>query len=155
MSFERVRAYFEERGMEDRILEFETSSATVALAAEAIGCEEAHIAKTLSFHVGDRVILVVSAGDTRIHNGKFKRQFGGKPKMLSLDEAKPLIGHDIGGVCPFVVNEGVETYLDQSLQRFERVYPAAGSSNSVIELSLDELEVHSNSLAWVDVCKIK
>lgn len=155
MSFEKVQAYFKERGMEDRIQEFDSSSATVELAAEAIGCEEARIAKTLSFHVDDRVVLVVSAGDTRIDNGKFKAQFKTKAKMLSYEEAKPLIGHAIGGVCPFAVNEGVDTYLDVSLKRFDTVFPACGSSNSVIELSLSELEEHSNSLGWIDVCKLK
>ncbi len=153
MSIEKVRAYFEPLGVADRIREFTVSSATVALAAEALGCEECRIAKTLSFHVGERVVLVVAAGDAKIDNPKYKAEFGTKARMLSFDEAEPLIGHAVGGVCPFGVNEGVEVYLDVSLKRFETVFPACGSSNSAIELSIGELERYSGYRAWIDVCK--
>lgn len=153
MSIEKVRKYFNEKGIADRIREFEVSSATVALAAEALHCEESRIAKTLSFHLGEKVILIVAAGDTKIDNAKYKAQFKTKAKMLSFDEAEALIGHAVGGVCPFAVNDGVETYLDVSLKRFETVFPACGSSNSAIELSLSELEEYSKCKAWVDVCK--
>ena len=153
MSIEKVRAYLEPLGIADRIREFPVSSATVALAAEALGCEECRIAKTLSFHVGERVVLVVAAGDAKIDNPKYKAAFGTKARMLSFDEAEPLIGHAVGGVCPFGVNEGVEVYLDESLKRFETVFPACGSSNSAIELTVPELERYSGYRAWVDVCK--
>lgn len=154
MSIERVRNYFREQGMEYKIQEFAVSSATVALAAEALHCEECRIAKTLSFHVGEKTVLVVAAGDAKIDNAKYKAQFGTKAKMLSCDEAEPLIGHAVGGVCPFAVNEGVEIYLDVSLKRFDTVFPACGSANSAIELSMEELEKYSNFISWVDVCKI-
>ncbi|MDP4109148.1 MAG: YbaK/EbsC family protein [Bacillota bacterium] len=154
MSVEKVREYFKSLGIEGRILEFDASSATVPLAAKALNCEECRIAKTLSFHVGDKVILVVAAGDAKIDNGKYKAQFGAKAKMLSFEEAEPLVGHAVGGVCPFAVNDGVEVYLDESLKRFKTVFPACGSSNSAVELLIPELEKYSNSLAWVDVCKI-
>lgn len=154
MAIERVREYFRTKGMEDRIREFETSSATVALAAQALGCEECRIAKTLSFHVGEKVVLVVAAGDAKIDNPKYKAFFGTKAKMLSFDEAELLIGHAVGGVCPFAVNEGVEVYLDESLKRFETVFPACGSSNSAIELTMEELETYSGFEAWIDVCKL-
>lgn len=154
MSIEKVRAYFKTKGMEDRIQEFETSSATVALAAKALHCEENRIAKTLSFYVGEKVVLVVAAGDAKIDNTKYKAFFGTKAKMLSFDDAESLVGHAVGGVCPFAVNPGVEVYLDMSLKRFGTVFPACGSSNSAIELTLSELEMYSNYLAWVDVCKI-
>lgn len=153
MSVEKVKKYFEEKGIADRIQEFEISSATVALAAKALQCEENRIAKTLSFHVGEKVVLIVAAGDAKIDNAKYKAQFGAKAKMLSFDEAEPLIGHAVGGVCPFAVNEGVETYLDISLKRFSTVFPACGSSNSAIELSLKELEEYSDYKEWIDVCK--
>lgn len=153
MSIEKVRAYFKERGIEDRILEFDVSSATVELAAQALGCEGCRIAKTLSFHVEDRVVLVVAAGDVKIDNPKYKAQFHTKAKMLSFDEAESLIGHAVGGVCPFAVNEGVEVYLDESLKRFETVFPACGSSNSAIELTIPELEELSGFISWVDVTK--
>ncbi len=155
MSIEKVKAYFRTRGMEDRVLEFTVSSATVELAAIALGCEECRIAKTLSFHVGERVVLVVMAGDTKIDNQKYKAQFGTKAKMLEYEEAPALIGHAVGGVCPFAVNEGVEVYLDESLKRFETVFPACGSANSAIEMTMAELEEHSGSLGWVDVAKLK
>ena len=155
MSIEKVKAYFRTRGMEDRVMEFSVSSATVELAALALGCEECRIAKTLSFHVGERVVLVVMAGDTKIDNQKYKAQFGTKAKMLEYEEAPALIGHAVGGVCPFAVNDGVEVYLDESLKRFETVFPACGSANSAIEMTMAELEEHSGSLGWVDVAKLK
>lgn len=154
MSIENVREYFKTKGIEERIQEFESSSATVALAAEALHCEESRIAKTLSFHVGDKVVLIVAAGDAKIDNAKYKAQFGTKAKMLSIDEAEPLIGHAVGGVCPFAVKEGVEIYLDVSLKRFQTVFPACGSANSAIELTPKELEEYSDFISWVDVCKI-
>lgn len=153
MSIERVRDYFAGLGLADRILEFDVSSATVALAAQALGCEEGRIAKTLSFHQGDKVVLIVAAGDVKIDNTKYKAAFGTKAKMLAFEEAEPLIGHAVGGVCPFAVNEGVETWLDESLKRFDTVFPACGSSNSAIELTPTELERYSGCLGWVDVCK--
>lgn len=154
MSIEKVREYFKTKGIDERIQEFEISSATVSLAAKALQCDESRIAKTLSFHVGEKVVLIVTSGDTKIDNAKYKAQFGTKAKMLSFDEAEPLIGHAVGGVCPFAVNKGVETYLDVSLRRFDTVFPACGSSNSAIELSLKELEEYSGFISWVDVCKI-
>lgn len=154
MSVEKVREYFKTKGIDERIQEFEVSSATVTLAAKALHCEENRIAKTLSFHMGEKVILIVAAGDAKIDNAKYKAQFGTKAKMLSFDEAEPLVGHAIGGVCPFAVNAGVETYLDVSLKRFKTVFPACGSPNSAIELSLEELEEYSGFASWVDVCKI-
>lgn len=154
MAIERVKEYFKTFGMEDRIQEFEVSSATVALAAEALHCDGCRIAKTLSFHLGEKVILIVAAGDAKIDNSKYKGFFGAKAKMLSFEEAEPLIGHAVGGVCPFAVNEGIDIYLDESLKRFETVFPACGSSNSAIELTLEELEKYSNYKAWIDVCKL-
>lgn len=153
MSIEKVKAYFASVGLADRILEFEVSSATVALAAEALHCEPARIAKTLSFANGDGAILVVAAGDAKVDNARFKAEFGMKAKMLSHEDAVRLIGHAVGGVCPFEVNEGVPVYLDESLKRFDVVYPAAGSSNSGIRLTIPELEEHSHYQRWVDVCK--
>lgn len=154
MAIEKVKAYFKTQGMGDRIQEFEVSSATVALAAQALGCDENRIAKTLSFRVGEKVILIVAAGDAKIDNAKYKAFFGAKAKMLAFEEAEALIGHAVGGVCPFVVNEGVEVYLDKSLKRFKTVFPACGSSNSAIELTINELEQHSGFISWIDVCKI-
>lgn len=153
MSIEKVRACFEQFGIADRILEFPVSSATVELAAQALHCEPSHIAKTLSFTGPDGPILVVAAGDTRVHNAKFKSQFGVKAKMLSREDAETQIGHAVGGVCPFAVNPGVQVYLDVSMKRFPTVFPACGSSNSAIELTMEELERYSNALGWVDVCK--
>lgn len=153
MSIERVRNYFKSQGMEERVLEFTVSSATVELAAQALNCEPCCIAKTLSFNVNGTPVLVVAAGDARIDNPKFKAQFAAKAKMLSPDDAVTLIGHAVGGVCPFAVNDGVQIYLDASLKRFETVFPACGSSNSAIELTIPELEEHSHCLGWVDVCK--
>ncbi len=154
MSVERVKSYFKDMGMEERVLEFEVSSATVELAAQALHCEPCRIAKTLSFHVGERIVLIVAAGDAKIDNPKYKAKFGTKAKMLSYEEAEPLIGHAVGGVCPFAVNEGVEVYLDESLKRFETVFPACGSSNSAIELTIPELEQYSKYAEWIDVCKL-
>ena len=153
MAIDRVRAYLRTFGAEERILEFPVSSATVALAAQALGCEEARIAKTLSFAQGEGCILVVAAGDAKVDNGKFKARFAMKAKMLSPDDAERLVGHAVGGVCPFGVNAGVPVYLDESLRRFATVFPACGSANSAIELTLDELERFSNAESWVDVCK--
>ena len=153
MAIDKVKKYFQQWGIEDRIQEFDVSSATVALAAEALRCEECRIAKTLSFHVDEQVVLIVTAGDARVDNKKYKACFGKKAKMLAFDEAEPLIGHAVGGVCPFAVNEGVRVYLDESLKRFETVFPACGSSNSAIELTITELEKYSGFEKWVDVCK--
>ena len=153
MSIEKVKAYFAALGMEDRVLEFPVSSATVELAAAALGCEPCRIAKTLSFSVGGAPILIVTAGDVKINNAAYKARFSAKAKMLTPDEAVTLIGHAVGGVCPFAVNEGVTVYLDESLRRFETVFPACGSGNSAIELTLPELEKYSGYTDWVDVCK--
>ncbi len=153
MSIDKVRAYFRSQGIEDRVREFDVSSATVELAAQAVGCEPQRIAKTLSFMVGGQPILIVAAGDAKIDNHNYKAQFGTKAKMLSPEEAVERIGHAVGGVCPFAVNEGVTVYLDVSLKRFETVFPACGSANSAIELTIPELEKYSGFTAWVDVCK--
>lgn len=153
MAIEKVKTYFEQYQMADRIQEFDVSSATVELAAAALHCEPQRIAKTLSFMVDDHAVLVVAAGDAKIDNPKYKAQFGKKAKMLSPEEVETLVGHAVGGVCPFAVNEGVEVYLDVSLKRFETVFPACGSSNSAIELTIPELEEYSKYLKWVDVCK--
>ena len=154
MSIERVRKYFDEFGIADRILEFDVSSATVALAAEAVGCEPQRIAKTLSFSVNEQTILIVAAGDARVDNKKYKEKFNVKAKMLPPDQTAELVGHAVGGVCPFAVNEGITVYLDESLKRFETVFPACGSSNSAIELTIPELQKYSGFVEWVDVCKI-
>lgn len=153
MSIEKVRAYFATLGIADRIQEFDQSSATVELAAKAVGVQPARIAKTLSFDVKGVPTLIVFAGDARMDNRRFKDRFHTKAKMLSHDDAARLVGHAVGGVCPFAVNEGVEVYLDESLRRFTTVFPAAGSSNSAIELTIPELERYSKSLGWVDVGK--
>ena len=153
MAIERVKTYFRQYGMEEKIRELDMSSATVELAAAALSCEPARIAKTLSFMVDGHALLVVAAGDVKIDNHKYKEQFGVKAKMLSPEEAESLVGHAVGGVCPFAVNEGVEVYLDVSLKRFETVFPACGSSNSAIELTIPQLEEYSGYLEWVDVCK--
>lgn len=153
MSIELVRNYFRPLGREGDILEFTVSSATVELAAQAVGVIPARIAKTLSFLVDDGCVLVVAAGDAKIDNSKFKGFFHTKAKMLSAEQVSEFTGHAIGGVCPFGNPEGVRTYLDISLQRFDTVFPAAGSSNSAIELTCDELAQYSNSLGWIDVCK--
>ena len=153
MSIDKVRSYFRSFGMEERILEFPISSATVQLAAEALHCEPCRIAKTLSFCLPDQTILIVTAGDARIDNAKYKAFFGAKAKMLSFEEVEEKIGHAVGGVCPFAVNDGVTVYLDVSLKRFQTVFPACGSGNSAIELTLPELERYSASRGWIDVCK--
>lgn len=153
MAIDRVKVYFKQYGMEERIREFEVSSATVELAAEALQCEPCRIAKTLSFLVEGRPVLIVAAGDVKVDNPKYKARFGAKAKMLTPEEAEILVGHAVGGVCPFAVNEGVTVYLDESLKRFQTVFPACGSSNSAIELTLEELERYSGFTAWVDVCK--
>ena len=153
MAIEKVRAYFKNYNMEDRIQEFDVSSATVELAAEALHCEPCRIAKSLSFKVDEKPILVVAAGDAKVDNHKYKTQFGTKAKMLTPQEAEELVGHAVGGVCPFAVNEGVTVYLDESLKRFKTVFPACGSSNSAIELTIEEMEKYSGYSAWVDVCK--
>ena len=154
MSIEKGRAYFRTLGIEDRVLEFDVSSATVELAAKALGVEGARIAKTLSFKAPDGCLLVLAAGDARIDNHKFKDTFHVKAKMLTADEVLELVGHPVGGVCPFGCNEGVPVYLDESLKRFQTVFPAVGSANSAIELNLDELYRYSKALGWVDVCKL-
>ena len=154
MSIEKVRAYFKPLGTEERILEFDVSSATVELAAVAVGVEGARIAKSLSFKVEERPIIIVVAGDAKVDNSRYKAQFHTKAKMLTHEEAHELIGHDVGGVCPFALPEDVKVYLDVSMKRFETVFPAAGSSNSAVEMTCDELERYaSNFAAWVDVCK--
>ena len=153
MSIERVRAYLAPLGMADKIQEFPVSSATVELAAQALGCEGARIAKTLSFLVEDKAVLIVAAGDARVDNSKFKGFFHTKAKMLTPEQVVELVGHAVGGVCPFGVNEGVSVYLDESLKRFETVFPACGSANSAIELTIPELERLSGFTAWVDLCK--
>ena len=154
MAIDKVREYFRKYGMEDRMQEFEVSSATVALAAQALGCAPQRIAKTLSFLVDGQAILIVAAGDVKIDNTKYKKQFGTKAKMLSPDEVNEMVGHAIGGVCPFAVNEGVKVYLDESLKRFETVFPACGSSNSAIELTIPEMEKYAGEEGWIDVCKL-
>lgn len=153
MSIENVKEYFRQFGMEERVREENHSSATVEEAAEALGCEPKRIAKTLSFRTKEKIILIVTAGDCKIDNKKYRGQFGCKAQMLKSDEVEPLVGHAIGGVCPFAVKEGVEVYLDVALQRFETVFPAAGSSNSMIELTIPELEIYSNYKEWIDICK--
>lgn len=154
MSIEKGRAYFRRFGMEERVLEFPVSSATVELAALALGVEGARIAKTLSFKKDDSCFLILAAGDARIDNRKFKDKFHMKAKMPSPDEVLELVGHPVGGVCPFGINEGIEVYLDESLKRFTTVFPAVGSGNSAIELNLDELFKYSNAIEWIDVCKL-
>lgn len=153
MSLQKVKNFFKTKGIENSIMEFDVSSATVELAAKALGCEEARIAKTLSFLVDENPILIVAAGDVKIDNAKYKSTFHTKAKMLKFEEVEPLIGHAVGGVCPFGVNDNVKIYLDESLKRFKTVFPACGSANSAIELTIPELEKYSSSLGWVDVCR--
>ena len=153
MSIEKVRAYFNPLGREQDILEFPVSSATVELAAQAVGVIPARIAKTLSFLVDGGCVLIVTAGDAKIDNSKYKAMFHAKAKMLSAEQVSEFTGHAIGGVCPFANPEGVKTYLDVSMKRFDTIFPAAGSSNSAIELTCDELEEYSHCLGWIDVCK--
>ena len=153
MSIEKVRAYFKPLGIEERIREFDVSSATVELAAVAVGVEGARIAKSLSFKVEDKPIIIVVAGDAKVDNHKYKEQFHTKAKMLSPDEVTEMVGHSVGGVCPFGVKEGVAVYLDESLKRFDVVYPACGSASSAVKLTIPELETASGYLGWIDVCK--
>lgn len=153
MGLDQVKDYFRAYGLEDRIREFEVSSATVELAAQALHCEPCRIAKTLSFMVDKKPILIVTAGDAKIDNPKYKAQFGTKARMLTPEEAVDLIGHPVGGICPFAVAEGVTVYLDESLKRFDTVFPACGSGNSAIELTREELEKYSAFTSWIDVCK--
>lgn len=153
MSLEKVKKFFESKGLENAVMEFDVSSATVELAAKALGCEEARIAKTLSFRIDEQPVLIVTAGDVKIDNSKYKKLFHTKAKMLKFEEVEAVIGHGVGGVCPFAVNDGVKVYLDESLKRFDTVFPACGSSNSAIELNIPDLEKYSCSDGWVDVCK--
>ena len=153
MSFEKAMAYLKEKGMEDRVQTFEVSSATVELAAKAVGCEPERIAKTLSFLVNEKAVLIVAAGDAKVDNRKYKEAFHTKAKMLTPEQVTELVGHQVGGVCPFGVKEGIEVYLDESLKRFPVVYPACGSANSAVKLTVPELESCSGYLSWVDVCK--
>ena len=153
MSYEQVKQYFSQNQLSDRVLHFEQSSATVEQAAAAVGCAPCQIAKTLSFLVDEGCVLIVTAGDAKIDNSKFKAMFHAKAKMLSPEQVYSFTGHAVGGVCPFANPDGVRTYLDVSLQRFETVFPAAGSSNSAIQLTCDELAEYSHSLGWIDVCK--
>ncbi len=154
MSIEKVKEYFKQYNIDDKVMEFPVSSATVELAAKALNTEGCRIAKTLSFSVNDSPILIVTAGDAKIDNKKYKTFFGAKAKMLSFDEVEEKIGHAVGGVCPFAINEGVTVYLDECIKRFETVFPACGSSNSAIELTPEELEKYSNYKQWIDVCKL-
>ena len=156
MAIEKVREYFKQLGIEERVMEFEVSSATVELAAQAVGVEGARICKTLSFKDGEEgCILVQTAGDTKIDNRKFKDTFGQKAKMLTAEEVVEFTGHAIGGVCAFAIeNPHVKIYCDESMKRFETVFPACGSSNSAIEFACDELYKYSNAIGWIDVCKI-
>lgn len=153
MSLERAASHLARFGLEGRIRQFDVSSATVELAAQAVGCEPARIAKTLSFRVDGVPVLIVAAGDAKIDNSKFKARFHTKAAMLPFEEVESIIGHGVGGVCPFGVEEAVTVYLDISLKRFDIVYPAAGTASSAVELNLDELERASGSLGWIDVCK--
>lgn len=153
MSIEKVKEYFDQIGISNKIQEFKESSATVELAAKAVGCEPARIAKTLSFKVNEEAILIVTAGDAKIDNPKYKEKFSSKAKMLTQEEVVEMVGHEVGGVCPFGINDGVSVYLDESLKRFNTVYPACGSGNSAIELSIEEIEKYSGYIEWIDVCK--
>ena len=154
MSIEKVREYLKKFGLDNKIMEFDVSSATVIEAAIALNCKEQEIAKTLSFIVNDRPVLIVTAGDSKVDNSKFKTKFNVKAKMIPFDDVERLVGYAVGGVCPFGVNEDVDVFLDESLKRFDTVYPACGSSNSAIKLSIEELEKASNYKEWIDVCKI-
>lgn len=153
MSLVKAKGYLQKYGLEDKIMEFSVSSATVEEAAKAINCKEEEIVKTLSFIVEDKPILIAVAGDSKIDNSKFKAEFHTKAKMIPFENVEELIGHAVGGVCPFGINENVDVYLDNSLKRFTIVYPACGSSNSAVKLTLEELEKTSNYKKWIDVCK--
>lgn len=154
MAINKVKEYFKQYEIDNRIIEFDESSATVSEAAKRLGCKEELIAKTLSFIINDKVILIVLAGDTKIDNSKYKNIFNVKAKMIPHDLVEELVGHKAGGVCPFAINDGIDVYLDISLKRFKYVYPACGSDTSAIKLSIDELEKYSNYKCWVDVGKI-
>lgn len=153
MSFERAKEYLKEYGLENKVMEFPVSSATVEEAAKAVGCKEEEIAKTLSFIVEDKPILIVVAGDCKIDNSKYKTEFHKKAKMIPFNDVEKLIGHNVGGVCPFGIKERVTVYLDDSLKRLNTIYPACGSSNSAVKLTIEELEQASNFEKWIDVCK--
>ena len=153
MSLEKAKKHLEKFNLEDKIMEFTLSSATVEEAAKAIGCKESEIAKTLSFLIEDKPILIVVAGDCKIDNGKYKQEFGKKAKMIPYEEVEKLIGHNVGGVCPFGINENVTVYLDNSLKKFDTIYPACGESNTAVKLTIEELEKTSNYKKWIDVCK--
>lgn len=155
MAIEKVKEYFKQFGMEDKVLEFDVSSATVELAAAALGCEPQRIAKSITMNVDGGCVMIVAAGDVKIDNAKYKAEFSTKAKMLSADEALSMTGHAVGGICPFAINDGCRVYLDDSLKRFDFVYPACGSSNSAIKLTIDELEKYSGYIKWIDVCKMR
>ena len=154
MAFDRAKEYLDKMGFGDRVREFDVSSATVELAAVAVGTEPERIAKSLTFMVGEKPVMILCAGDAKINNSKYKQFFHTKAKMLTRDEVCRLIGHDVGGVCPFGINDGVDVYLDESLKRFDIVYPACGSSSSAVKLTIPELEETSQFLEWIDVCKL-
>lgn len=154
MSIEQAREYLGRFGYENKIIEFDVSSATVLLAAKALGCEPCMICKSLTFNVNNGAVMILAAGDAKVDNGKYKSFFGVKAKMLTPDEVESLVGHKIGGVCPFGIKDGVKVYLDDSMKRFDYIYPAAGSSNSAIKLTLEELERLSGAVSWVDVCRL-
>lgn len=151
MAIERVKEYFKQYGLEKKIIEFDVSSATVSLAAKALNTEEERIAKSLAFKLDDEYIMVVMAGDAKVNNHKFKETFHKKGSMIPFEEVESIIGHAVGGVCPFAINDGVKVYLDESLKRFDTVFPACGSPNSAIELKIKELEIYSNYISWVDI----
>ncbi len=153
MAIEKVKAYFAQFQMEDKIIEKEESTATVELAAQALGVEPDRIAKTLSFKVNEEPIVIVMSGCSRIDNAKYKAYFHSKAKMLAFDEVEPLIGHAVGGVCPFGINEGVKVYLDNSLKKHQTVFPACGSDNSAIELNMEEMEIYSRAIEWINISK--
>ncbi len=153
MAFDKAKAYLEEKGFGDRVKEFEVSSATVELAAIAVGTEPARIAKSLTFMLEDKPVMIICAGDVKIDNSKYKGMFHTKAKMLTPEQVEQYIGHAIGGVCPFGIKDGVSVYLDESMKRFDTIYPACGSSNSAVELNCEELQMLSGSLGWIDVCK--
>lgn len=153
MAIEKVRKYLKKFNLDDKILEFKTSSATVQLAAETLNCEPGRIAKTMSFIVNEEPILIVLAGDIKIDNSKYKAEFHTKAKMIPFLDVEKIIGHSAGGVCPFGINNGIDVYLDESLKKYETIFPACGSSNSAIELTIEELEITSKYIKWIDVGK--
>lgn len=154
MAFLKAKEHLQKYGMDSRVMEFDVSSATVGEAAKAVGSSKGEIAKTLSFIVDEKPILIVVAGDCKIDNAKYKAYFHAKAKMIAFEDVESLTGHAVGGVCPFGINEGVEVYLDESLKRFEIIYPACGSANSAVKLNIAELEKASEFKCWIDVCKI-